>query len=326
MKYNKSSTRITKGEGTEEGKQRSPLFNTRSKHEGIYKVNQEEGKGDEKGIPNPSHNVINFFFTNFPPDWNKTDLHGLFAEVGEIADLYVARKVSKAEFKNKEGDSSPRVDDVRCVEEGVKIDIESNNIIKSGSNSICGEINDLIGMDMKCINAHKVVITKDFTEEDESTKADEDVTSSFPAQVKEGENSKFEFDLKYKHEEARDSCIGLSNARENDLSSYFVDDNRKEKESKLCDTTKEKDGSLCCDEDNIRFKPKSSKLDLERIILYSRGLRPNMSTKEIREGFASFNPPQTSSIQKSHPTSLKGSIHRLRRKKDSFEERKNKVF
>ncbi|GKB77470.1 hypothetical protein Tco_0944365 [Tanacetum coccineum] len=181
-----------------------------------------------------------------------------------------------------------------------------------------------MGMDMKCINAHKVVITKDFAAEDESTKADEDVTSSLPAQVKEGENSKFEFDLKYKHEEARDSCTRLSNASENDLLSYFVDDNRKEKESKLCDTSKEKDGSLCCDEDNIGFKPKPSKLDLERIILYSRGLHPNMSTKEIREGFASFNPPQTSSIQKSHPTSLKGSIHRLGRKKTRLKKEKIK--
>ncbi|GJT32309.1 hypothetical protein Tco_0922728 [Tanacetum coccineum] len=85
------------------------------------------------------------------------------------------------EFKNEEGDGSPRVDDVRCVEEGDKIDIDSNNIIKSGSNSICGEINDLMWMDMKCINAHKVVIIKDFAAEDESIKVDEDVTSSLPA-------------------------------------------------------------------------------------------------------------------------------------------------
>ncbi|GJZ18090.1 hypothetical protein Tco_0554213 [Tanacetum coccineum] len=288
----------------------------------------DEGKEYEKGNLDPSHNVVNFFFTNFPPDWNKIDLHGLFVEVGEIADL----------IQNKEGDGSPRVNDVRCVEEDVKIDIESH-IIKSGSNSIYGEINDLMGMDMKCINAHKVAITKDFATEDESTKANEDVSLSFPAQAKEGENSKFKFDLKYKleeardsvkegenskfefdlkkykHEEARDSCSRLSNASGNDLSLYFEDDNRKEKESKLCDTTKEKNGSLCCDEDNIGFKPKPTKLDLERIILYSRGLRPNMSTKEIREGFASFNLPQTSSIQKSHPTSLKGSIRQLGRKK-----------
>ncbi|GJX48814.1 nucleotide-binding alpha-beta plait domain-containing protein [Tanacetum coccineum] len=96
MKYNKISTGITKGEGTQEGKQRSPLFNTGSKHEGNYEVNQDEGKEDEKGNPDPSHNVVNFFFTNFPPDWNKTDLHGLFAEVREIAELYMALKVSKA--------------------------------------------------------------------------------------------------------------------------------------------------------------------------------------------------------------------------------------
>ncbi|GJZ17271.1 nucleotide-binding alpha-beta plait domain-containing protein [Tanacetum coccineum] len=418
---------------------RSPLFNTGSKHEGNYEVNQDEGKEDKKGNPDPSHNVVNFFFTNFPPDWNKTDLHGLFAEVGEIAELYVARKVSKAgrkfgfarffrvgslralenrlniirignfnlraniamfekpvsdfkkgskrdewvfyvpskskqspmvnlssspnhlvdesfvihslfelqsiwssfntsnckvnymggskfsiEFKNEEGDGLPRADDVRSVDEDVKIDIESNNIINSGSNSICGEINDLMGMDMKCINAYKVVITKDFAAEDESTKADEDDEEARES-VKEGENSKSEFDLKYKHEEeACDSCSRLSNASENDLSSYFVDDNKKEKESKLCDTTKEKDGSLSCDEDNIGFKPKPSKLDLERIILYSSELRPNMTTKEIREGFASFNPTQTSSIKESHPTSLKGSIHQLGRKKTHLKKEKTR--
>nr|GEU64295.1 putative nucleotide-binding alpha-beta plait domain-containing protein [Tanacetum cinerariifolium] len=85
-----------KGKGTQEGKQRSPLFNMRSKHEGIYKVKQDEVKGDEKRKPGPRHNVVNFFFINFPPDWNKADLHGLFAKVEEIAYLYVARKVSKA--------------------------------------------------------------------------------------------------------------------------------------------------------------------------------------------------------------------------------------
>ncbi|GJX48813.1 hypothetical protein Tco_0274003 [Tanacetum coccineum] len=252
------------------------------------------------------------------------------------------------EFKNEKADGLPRADDVRSVEEDVKIDIESNNIINSGSNSICGEINDLMGMDIKFINAHKVVITKDFAAEDESIKADEDVSSSFPAQVKESKNSKFEFDLKYKdeearesvkegensksefdlkykhEEEARDSCSRLLNASENGLSSYFVDDNKKEKESKLCDTTKEKDGSLSCDEDNIWFKPKPSKLDLERIILYSRGLRLNMTTKEIREGFTSFNPTQISSIKESHPTSLKGSIHQLGRKKTHLKKEKTR--
>ncbi|GJZ74765.1 hypothetical protein Tco_0639230 [Tanacetum coccineum] len=176
----------------------------------------------------------------------------------------------------------------------------------------------------------------------------EDVLLVFSRQVKESENSKFEFDLKYKDEEAResvkegenskskfdlkykhdeevcDSCSRLLNASENDLSSYFVDDNKKEKESKLCDTTKEKDGSLSCDEDNIWFKPKPSKLDLERIILYSRGLRLNMTTKEIREGFTSFNPTQTSSIKESHPTSLKGSIHQLGRKKTHLKKEKTR--
>ncbi|GJV37429.1 nucleotide-binding alpha-beta plait domain-containing protein [Tanacetum coccineum] len=41
-------------------------------------------------------NVVNFFFTNFPPEWNKANLHDLFVEVGEISDVYVARKLTKA--------------------------------------------------------------------------------------------------------------------------------------------------------------------------------------------------------------------------------------
>ncbi|GJW69796.1 DETOXIFICATION 16-like protein [Tanacetum coccineum] len=43
-----------------------------------------------------SRNMVNFFFTNFSPEWNKANLHDLFVEVGEISDVYVARKLTKA--------------------------------------------------------------------------------------------------------------------------------------------------------------------------------------------------------------------------------------
>ncbi|PWA92421.1 nucleotide-binding alpha-beta plait domain-containing protein [Artemisia annua] len=282
-KYNKSSAGITKGEGVQEGKQRLPLFNMVSKQEGVHKVNQDESEGDEKGKHDPSRNVVNFFFTNFPPEWNKADLHELFAEVGEIADLYVARKVIKAgrklgfarffrvgsirvlenrlntirignfnlraniamfdklvsdSKKGSKGDGwafdvpskskqspmvnlssslnraegrSPTINDVRCVEEGVKIDIESN-IIRSGSNSICGEINELMGMDMKCISTREVVMASDSQTEDGSKNP---------------------------------MTIMLANGSEKDLSPDFEGNNRKENNSKRCDdSTKEKDESL----------------------------------------------------------------------------------
>ncbi|GKE94784.1 nucleotide-binding alpha-beta plait domain-containing protein, partial [Tanacetum coccineum] len=50
---------------------------------------------DEKRKPALCQNV-NFFFNNFPPEWNKANLHDLFVEVGEISDVYVARKLTKA--------------------------------------------------------------------------------------------------------------------------------------------------------------------------------------------------------------------------------------
>ncbi|GJY13616.1 retrovirus-related pol polyprotein from transposon TNT 1-94 [Tanacetum coccineum] len=45
---------------------------------------------------NPMKNSISGYVTNFPPEWNKASLHELFVEVGEISDVYVARKMSKA--------------------------------------------------------------------------------------------------------------------------------------------------------------------------------------------------------------------------------------
>ncbi|GKD43428.1 nucleotide-binding alpha-beta plait domain-containing protein [Tanacetum coccineum] len=51
---------------------------------------------DEKRKRALRQNVVNFFFTNFPPEWNKANLHDLFVEVGEISDVYVARKLTKA--------------------------------------------------------------------------------------------------------------------------------------------------------------------------------------------------------------------------------------
>ncbi|GJV21858.1 serine/threonine-protein kinase, active site protein [Tanacetum coccineum] len=52
--------------------------------------------GDQKQQHVPCSNVVNFYFMNFPTEWDKVNLYELFSEVGEIAHVYVARKVSKA--------------------------------------------------------------------------------------------------------------------------------------------------------------------------------------------------------------------------------------
>ena len=57
---------------------------------------QDDSEGDEKRKYVPRRNVVNFFFTNFPPEWSKVNMYELFSEVGEIAEVYVATKVSKA--------------------------------------------------------------------------------------------------------------------------------------------------------------------------------------------------------------------------------------
>ncbi|PWA92948.1 hypothetical protein CTI12_AA076220 [Artemisia annua] len=57
---------------------------------------QDDSEGDEKRKHVPRQNVVNFFFTNFPPEWSKVNMYELFSEVGEIAEVYIARKVSKA--------------------------------------------------------------------------------------------------------------------------------------------------------------------------------------------------------------------------------------
>ncbi|GJS09240.1 hypothetical protein Tco_0366036 [Tanacetum coccineum] len=53
---------------------------------------QDDNEGDEKREHVPRRNVVNFFFTNFLPKWSKVNMYELFSEVGEIADVYVARK------------------------------------------------------------------------------------------------------------------------------------------------------------------------------------------------------------------------------------------
>ncbi|PWA44385.1 DNA-binding WRKY [Artemisia annua] len=239
-------------------------------------------------------------------EWNKADLHELFAEVGEKEDLYVVRKVCKVGRKfvfahffkvgslrvlenrlnitrignfslrakidmfkklisdsKKESKRDEWVLDVpselkqtpmvnllaslnHTVDEsfvihslfepqslwlsfnntnckGIKIDIESKNIIESGSNSIFEEVNDLMGMDLNCINTCKFFIARDFTAEDRCTKVDDDVTSTFPPQVEEGENSIYEINFKYKHGQVRECCSRISNDSVNDLSPDFVD-------------------------------------------------------------------------------------------------------
>ncbi|GKA53478.1 hypothetical protein Tco_0746793 [Tanacetum coccineum] len=57
---------------------------------------QDDGEGEAKRkLQVPRRDVVNFYFTSFPSEWNKVNLHDLFAEVGEIANVYVAKKVSK---------------------------------------------------------------------------------------------------------------------------------------------------------------------------------------------------------------------------------------
>ncbi|GJV85646.1 hypothetical protein Tco_1525544 [Tanacetum coccineum] len=91
---------------------------------------QDDGEGEVKWkLQVPRRDVVNFYFTNFPSDWNKVNLHDLFAKVGEIANVYVAKKVSKTGHK------------FRHVEKGTKIDTkEVNNVFgsfdgRSGENS-----------------------------------------------------------------------------------------------------------------------------------------------------------------------------------------------
>nr|GEW06789.1 cyclic pyranopterin monophosphate synthase accessory protein, mitochondrial-like [Tanacetum cinerariifolium] len=54
-----------------------------------------EGEAEEKRKQTSHKKVVNFFITNFPVSSCKTSLHDLFAECGEILDVYFARKLSK---------------------------------------------------------------------------------------------------------------------------------------------------------------------------------------------------------------------------------------
>ncbi|GKB08951.1 nucleotide-binding alpha-beta plait domain-containing protein [Tanacetum coccineum] len=64
------------------------LLNMATKQEG----EEDDSERDEKREHVPRRNVVNFFFTNFPPEWSKVNMYELFSEVGEIAYIYVARK------------------------------------------------------------------------------------------------------------------------------------------------------------------------------------------------------------------------------------------
>ncbi|GKD87493.1 nucleotide-binding alpha-beta plait domain-containing protein [Tanacetum coccineum] len=55
----------------------------------------DDAKGEEKRKFVPCQNMVNFFFTNFPSEWNTANLLELFEEVDEVADVYVAKKMSK---------------------------------------------------------------------------------------------------------------------------------------------------------------------------------------------------------------------------------------
>ncbi|GKD56419.1 nucleotide-binding alpha-beta plait domain-containing protein, partial [Tanacetum coccineum] len=56
---------------------------------------QDDGDGNERRKNVLRITVVNYFFTNFPPEWNEGNLRELFAEIEEVADVYVARKLSK---------------------------------------------------------------------------------------------------------------------------------------------------------------------------------------------------------------------------------------
>ncbi|GKD28212.1 nucleotide-binding alpha-beta plait domain-containing protein [Tanacetum coccineum] len=56
---------------------------------------QDDGDGNVKRKSVPQITVVNYFFTNFPPEWNEGNLREVFAELGEVADVYVASKMSK---------------------------------------------------------------------------------------------------------------------------------------------------------------------------------------------------------------------------------------
>nr|GFA01647.1 protein kinase-like domain, beta-lactamase/transpeptidase-like protein [Tanacetum cinerariifolium] len=103
---------------------------------------QDDGEGEAKRkLQVPRRDVVNFYFTNFPSEWKMVNRHDLFIEVGEIDNVYVAKKVRKSfnvkdckvsvmdgqrimlDFTSMEGyDSTNIFDAERHVEKGNKID------------------------------------------------------------------------------------------------------------------------------------------------------------------------------------------------------------
>ncbi|PWA45314.1 hypothetical protein CTI12_AA518770 [Artemisia annua] len=92
--------------GTKEGRewvkvnQRRKVTNgeTQEKFHGESEASlKDKGDGErkEKWKHVPCRNVVNYFFTNFPPEWNQANLRDIFMEFGEVVDVYVARKMSK---------------------------------------------------------------------------------------------------------------------------------------------------------------------------------------------------------------------------------------
>ncbi|GKF78907.1 nucleotide-binding alpha-beta plait domain-containing protein [Tanacetum coccineum] len=45
---------------------------------------QDDGDANERRKNVPRITVVNYFFTNFPPEWNEGNLREVFAEFGEI--------------------------------------------------------------------------------------------------------------------------------------------------------------------------------------------------------------------------------------------------
>ncbi|GKA69310.1 nucleotide-binding alpha-beta plait domain-containing protein, partial [Tanacetum coccineum] len=63
--------------------------------QGEEREEQDDGDRNKRRKNRPRITVVNYFFTNFPPEWNEGNLCEVFAEFGEVADVYVARKLSK---------------------------------------------------------------------------------------------------------------------------------------------------------------------------------------------------------------------------------------
>ncbi|PWA58260.1 UDP-glucuronosyl/UDP-glucosyltransferase [Artemisia annua] len=254
---------------------------------------QDDSEGDEKRKHVPRQNVVNFFFTNFPPEWSKVNMYELFSEVGEIAEVYIARKANSesAEHIIETGTGSKAVEG--CVD------------------SIPSKIKETYGITIESGMAEKVVTPGDFPAKGESTETHGRDFSHFPARAYKNEILNFESRLgipdepvvhAIKEHEMSPSNIGEkemspSNIGEKEISSSNIAERVDNIKPKVVDThTTSFDActticalQYCTMWCEYQFsKPKPSYSDLKKIVAYSKTLHPNMSIAEIREGFVKF--------------------------------------